>query len=226
MESKKTRSKKIRETKRGSFKLPLIFLLVIIFFLLLSLDLVAVSWFKLGKLTLRNIQSPTVLNNAGPVFKAIGNKLLDFNGPNGFTFKHPNWLEIKAADLPQNGFPPGMKLLLMETDNQFIQFMALESLAEPTKSLAASIKEDLKREATRVKDLKIVKEETTTNNASLELTYFADGFRVRMFARDFLVKTAGGNKIYSLGIQLADSKLVNYQTLITSILDSAKISTQ
>jgi len=127
-------------------------------------------------------------------------------------------------DLPKESFSPEIKLLLMETDNKFMQFMALETLVDRTKDLKTLINEDLKRESKKIKDLKIIREEINDKEAFLELTYFTDGFMVRMLARDFLIKGEKESKVYSLAVQVADSKFEEYKEISERIINSAKIA--
>ena len=211
---------KPKEIKKFCPETPNILLWFIVLIIVFILSTVLIFWLRAPNFLIR----PETVKTSLP--KPTAGDFLFFKGPDGFTFEHPNWSQIKIEDLPQNSFPGGMKLLLMETDNKFMQFMALENSADKTKSLKTLIDEDIKRESSRVRDLKIVGQEIKDDAASLELTYFTDGFMVRMFSRDFLVRGEKENKVYSVAVQIVDSKSSQYENTWKRIIDSAKISTQ
>jgi hypothetical protein len=222
------KSKKPKISKKNIFKskarkiypdTPRILLWFIVLIIVFILSTLSIFWLRAPNLLIR----PEVTKTPeGPVW----GEFLTFQGPDGFTFDYPDWSQVKIEDLPKNSFPEEIKLLLMETDNKFMQFMALETSADLAKDLKTLISEDLKRESEKVRDLKVVRQEIKDNEALLELTYFTDGFMVRMFSRDFLVKGEKENKVYSLAVQLVDSKLGQYENIQKKIINSAKIVAQ
>lgn len=150
-------------------------------------------------------------------------EFIKFYGPNGFAFNYPQWSEIKEADLPKESFPANVKLLLMETNNESAQLIAVELSADAKKDLKTIITDDIKEESLKVSNLQILKQDISETVANMELTYGVDGFTVHMLAKDFLVKTATGNKVYSLAAQVVDSEFSKYKDLAQKILDSAQI---
>jgi len=149
--------------------------------------------------------------------------LRTFEGPNGFTFQCPRWSNIPKESLPYNSFNKDTNLLLMSTDNRAMQYMALETKVDAKKNLSQIIDEDIKREAAKVSQLETIKKEVQGEEANIELTYLADGQKIHMFAREFLVKNTAGTKVYSIIVQIAEKELANYQKIYKAILDSAKI---
>jgi len=149
--------------------------------------------------------------------------LRTFTGPDGFTFQCPRWSNIPKESLPYNSFSKDTNLLLMSTDNRAMQYMALETKVDAKKNLSQIIDEDIKREAAKVSQLETIKKEVQGDEANIELTYLADGQKIHMFAREFLVKNTAGAKVYSVIVQIAEKELANYQKIYKAILDSAKI---
>jgi len=208
---------KLKEIKKFYPQTPSILLWFIVLIIVFILSTFSIFWFRVSNFLI----TPEIVKTLP---KPRGDFLV-FRGSNGFTFQYPNhWSEIKMEDLPKESFSPEIKLLLMETDNKFMQFMALETLVDRTKDLKTLINEDLKRESKKIKDLKIIREEINDKEAFLELTYFTDGFMVRMLARDFLIKGEKESKVYSLAVQVADSKFEEYKEISERIINSAKIA--
>jgi hypothetical protein len=207
--------KNIRGKVFDDFYSLLLLAVIIIFF---AASYYLLIWLRTQDELILTMQSGTI-----NTLETKQDNLIKFYGPDGFAFEYPKWSEIKAKDLPKDSFPPNVKLLLMETNNESMQLMAIETTADAKKDLKTIIADDIKEESTKVSNLQIFKQDVGDTVANMELTYAVDGFIVHMLSKDFLVKNKTENKVYSLAVQIVDSEFNQNRDLAQKIIDSAQI---